>query len=93
MTPIKQALNKCNELASNKADNANSLHCLRDMQELLQSLLPIEQQLISDTWDASDKRSRYLQRLHRGLVSVIGDDENFPDKQTYLTKVKEVNNG
>lgn len=51
------------------------------------SLLPAEQQLISDTWDASWKRKHQEEQYKRF------DDAkpaSAPDKETYLTKINEV---
>lgn len=53
LTPIQEAIQECNRLAHDKAQNANALHCLRDMQTKLKSLLPAEKQFIRDVWEAA----------------------------------------
>lgn len=51
LTPLQEVLKECNRLASNVAETREELHRLRDMQEKIISLLPSEQQLLSETFE------------------------------------------
>lgn len=48
--------------------------------------IPKEQEFAGKVWDASDKRKRYLEKLERGLIVLVGDDEKFPDKDQFISK-------